>query len=107
VRFEFNHSDLKSPADLSTNQYAALLKDPRCESLKVTVAGHADWKGTEAYNQALSERRAQSVIAALEAAGVAVGRLTGVGYSEDKPLDPALDDSARMKNRRVEFTVTQ
>ncbi len=105
VRFKFNVSDLTNPNDLATNQYAALLKDPRCLTMKVQVAGHADYKGSEAYNQGLSERRAQSVIAALVAAGVAADRLTGIGYSKDKPLDPALNDSARMKNRRVEFTV--
>ena len=105
VRFAFNVSALANPYDLATNQYAALLKDPRCLTMKVQVAGHADYKGSEAYNQGLSERRAQSVIDALVAAGVTADRLTGIGYSKDKPLDPALNDSARMKNRRVEFTV--
>ena len=105
VRFEFNHDDLKTPFDLAVNQYSSLLKDARCTTLKVQVAGHADYKGSERYNQGLSERRAKTVIDALVAAGIDAGRLTGVGYSKDKPLDPALTDSARMKNRRVEFTV--
>jgi large repetitive protein len=105
VRFEFNVDSLANPYDLSVNQYAALLKDARCMSVKVQVAGHADYKGSEAYNQGLSERRAQHVIDMLVKAGITADRLNGVGYSKDKPLDPALDDSARMKNRRVEFTV--
>jgi outer membrane protein OmpA-like peptidoglycan-associated protein len=107
VRFEFNKDTLKSPYDSASNQYAALLKDPRCVALKIQVAGHADFKGSEKYNQGLSERRAKMVIDALEKAGVTADRLSSIGFSEDKPLDPALDDSARMKNRRVEFTVTQ
>jgi outer membrane protein OmpA-like peptidoglycan-associated protein len=105
VRFEFNKDDLITPNDLATNQYAALLKDPRCLSMKVQVAGHADFMGSEKYNQGLSERRAKSVIDALVKAGVTADRLTAVGFSKDKPLDPALNDSARAKNRRVEFTV--
>ncbi len=105
VRFEFKHANLKAPYDLSVNQYSALMKDPRCLTMKVQVAGHADYLGSEFYNQGLSERRAKTVIDALVAAGIDAGRLTGVGYSKDKPLDPALTASARMKNRRVEFTV--
>ena len=105
VRFEFKRAALKAPFDLSVNQYAALLKDARCLTMKVQVAGHADYLGSEAYNQGLSERRAKTVIDALVAAGIDAGRLTGVGYSKGKPLDPALTKSARTKNRRVEFTV--
>ena len=105
VRFAFNHDDLATPFDLAVNQYAALLKDTRCLSLKVQVAGHADYKGSVAYNQGLSERRAKTVIDALSAGGIDVSRLTAVGYSKGKPLDPALTASARTKNRRVEFTV--
>ncbi len=105
VRFQFNRNALVTPNDLATNQYVALLKDPRCLTLKIQVAGHADYLGSEKYNQGLSERRAQTVIDTLVKAGVTADRLTAVGYSKDKPLDPALTDSARAKNRRVEFTV--
>jgi outer membrane protein OmpA-like peptidoglycan-associated protein len=82
-----------------------LLTDKRCLELKVEVAGHADERGTEAYNQKLSEARAKTVIDALVAAKVDVSRLKGVGYSKDKPLDPAHTEQAHAKNRRVEFTV--
>jgi outer membrane protein OmpA-like peptidoglycan-associated protein len=105
VRFEFNKDELKGPYELSANQYAALLKDSRCQTLKVQVEGHADYIGSEAYNQDLSERRAKNVIAALTKAGIESARLEAKGYSKDKPLDPATTATARMKNRRVEFTV--
>jgi outer membrane protein OmpA-like peptidoglycan-associated protein len=107
VRFEFNKDGLKAPYDLSVNQYAALMKDPRCLSLKVQVEGHADFIGSERYNQGLSERRAATVIEALAKLGIDSARLDAKGYSKDKPLDPATTDTARMKNRRVEFTVTK
>ena len=105
VRFDTNKSDMKTPFDLAVNQYAALLKDPRCLTLKIQVAGHADERGTESYNQGLSERRAATVIEALTKAGIDGARLTGVGFSKDKPLDPSHTADAHRKNRRAEFTV--
>jgi outer membrane protein OmpA-like peptidoglycan-associated protein len=107
VRFEFNQDDLNDLYGLSVNQYASLLKDPRCMDLKVQVEGHADFIGSEKYNQGLSERRAQTVIDKLKAAGIDAARLTAIGRSKDMPLDPAQTDEARMKNRRVEFTVSK
>ncbi|MEO6609988.1 MAG: Ig-like domain-containing protein [Aestuariivirga sp.] len=105
VRFAYDHSDLKSPFAEAVNQYSALLGDKRCLELKVEVAGHADERGSEAYNQKLSEARAKTVIDALTAAKVDAARLHGVGYSKDKPLDLAHTKQAHAKNRRVEFTV--
>ncbi len=105
IRFEFNHDDLAGAYPTALNQYASLLKDKRCESLKMTVTGHADYIGTEAYNQGLSERRAQTVIDALAKAGIDKARLTAAAAGKSKPLDPAHSDDARAKNRRVEFTV--
>jgi large repetitive protein len=107
VRFEFNKDELKEPYSLAVNQYASLLKDPRCLDVKVTVEGHADFIGSEKYNQDLSERRAQNVIASLTAAGIDAARLAAVGRSKDMPLDPAQSDEARMRNRRVEFTASK
>jgi outer membrane protein OmpA-like peptidoglycan-associated protein len=104
VRFAYDHSDLISPFAEAVNQYSALLGDKRCLELKVEVAGHADERGSEAYNQKLSEARAKTVIDALVAAKIDATRLNGVGYSKDKPLDPAHTKQAHAKNRRVEFT---
>ncbi|MDE2384277.1 MAG: OmpA family protein [Alphaproteobacteria bacterium] len=107
IRFEFNHDDLAGAYPNALGQYAALLKDARCTSLKVQVAGHADYIGSEAFNQGLSERRAQTVIDALTKAGIDKARLTGIGYGKTKPLDPAHSNDARAKNRRVEFSIVK
>jgi outer membrane protein OmpA-like peptidoglycan-associated protein len=107
VRFEYSHDDLAGAFALSVNQYAALLKDPRCVALKMNVAGHTDFIGSETYNQGLSERRAKTVVDALVKAGVDAARLTPLGFSKGKPIDPAKSDDARAKNRRVEFTVAK
>lgn len=107
IRFGFDLTKLEGIAALSLAQYAALLKDPRCAALKVELGGHADFKGTERYNQGLSERRAATVLGALQQAGIDASRLSPIGYSENNPLDPALTDVAREKNRRVEITVAK
>ena len=105
VRFNTDKSDLQGPFELSVNQYAALLKDPRCSQLNLQIAGHADERGSESYNQGLSERRAQTVIDTLIKAGIDSARLKAVGFSKDKPLDPSHTEDAHRKNRRAEFTV--
>jgi len=75
--------------------------------LKVTVEGHADSTGPEAYNQKLSEKRAQAVTKYLEAEGVGAEKLNAVGYGELKPAYPNDTAEGRAKNRRVEFTPAQ
>jgi outer membrane protein OmpA-like peptidoglycan-associated protein len=106
IRFEFDRSNVQPPYNLTLQYYAAVLKDPRCANVKVEVAGHADFHGSERYNQHLSERRSQTIIDMLAKDGIDTSRLVKKGYSEDKPLDPAKTDEARMKNRRVEITAT-
>jgi outer membrane protein OmpA-like peptidoglycan-associated protein len=107
VHFETDMAHLLAPNDLSVNQYAALLKDPRCATLKVQLGGHADERGSESYNQSLSERRAQTVLEALKTAGIDGARLSAVGFSKDKPLDPSHTADAHRKNRRAEFTIVK
>ncbi len=106
IRFDYDHDDVKHPYDLTLQYYAAVLKDSRCANVKVEVAGHADFRGTEEYNQDLSERRSQTIIDMLVKDGIDASRLVKKGYSKDKPLDPAKTDEARAKNRRVEITAT-
>ena len=105
IRFEFDHADLGAKYQQALGQYAALLNDKRCAALKIQVAGHADYLGSEAYNMGLSENRAKTVVDALAAAKVDAGRLSTIGLGSSKPLDPAHSNDARAKNRRVEFSI--
>ncbi|MEA3467543.1 MAG: OmpA family protein [Thermodesulfobacteriota bacterium] len=73
--------------------------------LKVRVDGHTDSKGSEAYNQNLSERRAQAVVQYLtDKQGIAAEKMTAVGHGEIKPGYTNDTAEGRAKNRRVEFT---
>ena len=71
----------------------------------VEVAGHTDSMGSEAYNQGLSERRAQSVQDYLVSKGVKAQRLTAKGYGESMPVASNDTDAGRAENRRVELIV--
>ncbi len=107
IRFEFDHADLGPNYQQALGQYAALLNDKRCASLKVQVAGNADYLGSEAYNIGLSENRAKTAVTALTADKVDASRLSAIGNGTSKPLDPAHSNDARAKNRRVEFSIVK
>jgi OmpA-OmpF porin, OOP family len=77
----------------------------RCGTYQVALGGHTDTNGNATANQALSERRAQSVADYLVAKSVSAELLGVNGYGETKPLDTAATPQADAKNRRIEFTV--
>lgn len=70
-------------------------------SLKVTIEGHADERGTPEYNIALGERRAQAVAKYIQALGVQADQISIVSYGEEKPLVLGQSEDAYAKNRRA------
>lgn len=100
VRFGFNDAALTDAARAQLSQVADCIeKAPG----KVTLAGHADERGTEEYNLQLSNRRAVAVEKYLEDLGVPASKLGTIGYGETRPVDSGHDEAAWEKNRRVEF----
>jgi OmpA-OmpF porin, OOP family len=73
------------------------------EDLKLLVEGHTDNQGNAAANQALSEKRAQAVVAWLTAHGIPAPRLSAKGFGQTKPLTDNGTEEGRAKNRRVEL----
>jgi outer membrane protein OmpA-like peptidoglycan-associated protein len=71
----------------------------------ITVAGHTDNKGSEEYNQTLSEKRADVVKNALAGMGVNPSRMTAVGHGESKPVADNTTEVGRQLNRRVEIVI--
>jgi len=71
----------------------------------VEVVGHTDNVGAAAYNQDLSQRRANSVAAILRSNGVRAGRLVAFGRGEDQPIASNLSPAGRAQNRRVEIII--
>jgi len=71
----------------------------------VEVAGHTDSTGSESYNQALSQRRANSVAAYLRSRGIMSDRLITIGVGELYPVASNDTEAGRAQNRRVELTI--
>jgi outer membrane protein OmpA-like peptidoglycan-associated protein len=77
----------------------------RYEKSYVDVLGHTDSTGSDAYNQALSERRAESVANFLANSGVQRARLATKGYGESQPVASNSTEAGRAANRRVEIKI--
>ncbi len=101
VYFDYDKAAVKSSELPKLGAVADHLKSHPDVNLK--IAGHADERGTEEYNRALSERRALAVREQLINKGVSADRITTEPYGEDKPADPGHDEAAWAKNRRGEF----
>ena len=104
IEFEFDKAVLRPSAPHILDAVARAMNDNPDIEL-VEVQGHTDEQGPDTYNLALSQRRAEAVVAYLVAHGVAAARLTAKGYGETTPLDPAHTQAAYAKNRRVEFHI--
>jgi outer membrane protein OmpA-like peptidoglycan-associated protein len=109
VLFDFDKADIRPEAAVVLTQLAGILK--AMPDAPVSITGHTDSKGSDAYNQRLSERRAVSVRKALSKLSVAEGRMTVAGKGESQPVarnvtaDGRDDPVGRQKNRRVEFAI--
>ena len=103
VTFATDSSDL-SPAFFDVlNSVGKVLAE--FEQTVVEVAGHTDSSGTDAYNQALSERRANSVAAYLNSQGVIPQRIITLGMGESRPVADNSSSAGKQANRRVEITM--
>ncbi len=103
VHFEFARAALLPVSARTLGVIADVLT--RYPDLRVEVGGHTDNVGSDAVNDALSQRRAGSVVAYLVGAGVSPARLAAVGYGERRPIAGNDSETGRALNRRVEFTV--
>jgi len=101
VYFDFDSYLLTAEARDTLSRNANWLTENQL--LKVVIEGHADERGSDEYNLALSEKRALAAQRYLDTLGVKSDRMETVGYGEEKPALPGHDDATFAKNRRVEF----
>lgn len=105
IFFDFNKATLRPESTAELERLIKLLKD--VPSLKIEIGGHTDSKGTDTYNQSLSERRANAVVEYLiTTGGISKNRLTYKGYGEKEPVATNDTDEGRQENRRTEFKIT-
>jgi len=101
VFFDFDKSGLRSDAVEQLKLNAQWLKEN--VSRKVILEGHCDERGTNEYNLALGERRANSTKDFIVNLGVESGRLKTISYGEEKPFAEGHNEAAWAQNRRVHF----
>lgn len=105
VLFAFNQSDLTPTAKSQLDALMSKFEDADVVGIK--VVGHTDSVGADAYNQALSERRASSVAEYLLSQGVAPNKVTSEGKGKSQPIADNETEEGRAKNRRVDLHINR
>jgi outer membrane protein OmpA-like peptidoglycan-associated protein len=103
ITFALNSADLNAQFYTALDGVSMVLKE--YDKTVIEVAGHTDSSGSDQYNQALSQRRAQSVAGYLASHGVKDQRLMTVGAGESRPVASNDTEQGRAANRRVELTI--
>lgn len=103
IYFDFDKTTLKSESFVELDKVVDFLKQN--SKISIEIAGHTDSKGSDTYNENLSQGRSQSVVDYLVSQGIDRERLQAHGYGESKPIDSNETEEGRANNRRVEFTV--
>ena len=103
ITFPSNAAALKDSFYEVLDSVALVLEE--FEKTTIVVAGYTDSKGSESYNQKLSEQRAQSVVSYLTSRGVNSIRFEAVGFGEKNPIADNSTEQGRSQNRRVELTL--
>lgn len=101
INFDFNSAQIRPESDGVLTQMVDMLK--ATPALAIRIEGHTDDIGGDAFNQALSDKRANAVKARLVSAGIAADRLQAVGKGAGTPIASNATDIGRAQNRRVEL----
>ncbi len=103
IHFDFDKYFIRDDAKPILEKLAEyLLKNP---SVRLLIEGHCDERGTNEYNMALGEKRAQAAKDYLVNLGVSPSRIDTISYGEERPLDPRHNEEAWAKNRRDHFVI--
>lgn len=104
VHFDFDKANIRADARPILDEAVHTLKIE--SGITVAVEGHTDSRGSDAYNDKLSKRRAQAVADYLAEHGIALSRLSVAGFGESHPVASNDTSDGRAQNRRVELRVT-
>ena len=104
IAFAYDRSDLSPEAQARMLAKVEILRS--VPSVTLRIEGHADERGSDEYNLALSSRRAASALRLLTQHGIDAARLETVAYGEERPVDQAENETAWALNRRAEFQVS-
>jgi len=108
VFYDYDKASIRSDAEPQLNKVVKMLQDN--PKISIEIQSHSDSRGTDGYNQSLSNRRAQSVVNYIVSKGITKNRLNSKGFGESQPVNKCVDgvecpESDHQKNRRTEFIV--
>jgi len=104
VYFDFDKSNIRPDQRTKMERNAELLS--KYKTVRIQIEGHCDERGTNEYNLALGQRRAESAKQYLVDYGISSSRISTISYGEERPVDPGHNETAWAKNRRCEFIIT-
>lgn len=104
VHFDFDKSDIRPDAEEVLQRKVTVLRE--YPGVELRLEGHCDERGSNEYNLALGQRRAEAVKRYLVSYGLSAGRFATISYGEERPLDRGSNEEAWATNRRAEFTIT-
>lgn len=105
LNFDFGKSTIRESSFPTLDKLAQTLIEAK--NWKIDIDGHTDDKGSDSFNQKLSQDRANAVKSYLVSKGVTADTITATGYGETKPIVKNDSDANRERNRRVEFKITK
>ncbi|HEX8349658.1 MAG TPA: OmpA family protein, partial [Hymenobacter sp.] len=106
IFYDYNKADIRTDAAVELDKLVETLNDN--PGITIELSSHTDSRGKDAYNQALSQRRAQSAVDYIISKGIAKNRITAKGYGETQPVvKSAKTEEQYQRNRRTEFKVTK
>lgn len=103
IYFDYDRTAIRADAAATLERKLGWLRaNPR---MRIRIEGHADERGSDEYNLALTQRRAASAKNWLVARGIAADRFEAVGYGEERPVCTGHDESCWQRNRRADFVI--
>lgn len=106
IYYDLDKADIRPDAAIELDKLVKILKDN--PSIKIELSSHTDARASDAYNDALSQRRAESAVAYIVSQGIAADRLVAKGYGKRQLIIPnAQTEEEHQTNRRTEFKVIE
>ncbi|MDX9744802.1 MAG: OmpA family protein [Arcobacteraceae bacterium] len=105
INFDNNSADIKNSYNEKLVSFAKIMQENK--NLTAVIEAHTDSKGSDSYNQTLSDRRAISVVNALKQYNIESSRLKAIGYGETQPIASNDNEEGKAQNRRVTALLNQ
>ena len=105
--FNYDEASLDAAAQSALTASANWLKGPEGSNYRLLIEGHCDERGTEQYNLALGDRRANAAKDYMVTLGVDASRIRTVSYGEERPIEPGSSEAAWSQNRRAHLVLVR